>query len=354
VTAYSILRPLLFALDPETAHRLSLQALRTGLLPAPAPPHPMLRQRLFGLDFANPVGLAAGYDKNAEVISGARALGFAFVEVGTVTPRAQAGNVRPRLFRLEGDGAVINRLGFNNDGFEAVHARLLSERPGGVVGVNVGANRESTDRAADYARGIERFADVAGYIAINISSPNTPGLRDLQEQRALADLLARAGEARADARRRVPLLVKLAPDLNDGALGAAIETAVAAGIDGLIVANTTVARNGLRDARANEAGGLSGRPLFRRATTMIAKARRMAGGAVTLIGAGGVDSVETAWQKMAAGADLVQLYTGMVYEGPGLPARIVAGLQQRLDREGIASISEIVGSEADRWAALTA
>jgi dihydroorotate dehydrogenase len=350
MTPYSLLRPFIFALDAETAHGLSIQALRTGLIPSAPTPDPRLKQTLLGLDFASPLGLAAGYDKNAEVVSGAQALGFAFVEVGSVTPRPQAGNPRPRLFRLDGDQAVINRLGFNSDGFAAVHERLMRRGPG-IVGVNVGANRDSPDRAADYAAGVARFADVADYIAINVSSPNTPGLRDLQERHALADLLTRVTTARNAAKRNVPILVKLAPDLDDVALAAAIETAADVGIDGLIVGNTTLARDGVRDARAKESGGLSGRPLFRRSTIMLAKARRLAGDAMTIVGVGGVDSADAAWTKLAAGADLVQLYTGMVYEGPGLPARVVAGLGARLEKEHVASIADVVGCETDRWAA---
>ncbi len=349
---YSLLRPFLFALDIETAHGLSLSALKSGLLPSAGKPDPRLRQSLLGLDFASPLGLAAGYDKNGEVVRPAHALGFAFVEVGSVTPRPQAGNPRPRLFRLEGDRAVINRLGFNNQGFAVVHDRLLQRGPG-ITGVNIGANRDSPDRAADYVAGIARFADVADYLAINVSSPNTPGLRDLQERHALADLLTRAVSARDAAPRRVPVLVKLAPDLDEAALAAAIETALDVGIDGLIVGNTTLARDGLRDAKAGETGGMSGRPLFHRATVMLAKARRLAGDDMVIVGVGGIDSADTAWTKLAAGADLVQLYTGMIFEGPSLPGRILTGLAERLDREGVTSIAEIVGCETDRWAALT-
>lgn len=353
MTLYSLLRPLVFALDPETAHGLSLQGLKTGLVPRASAPDLRLRQNILGLDFASPVGLAAGYDKNGEVIAGALALGFAFVEIGTVTPRPQDGNPRPRVFRLESDRAIVNRLGFNNQGFAAVHARLAARRAGGIVGVNVGANRDSPNRAADYAAGIARFADVASYITINISSPNTPGLRDLQEGDALADLLTRISAARGTAPRRVPVLLKIAPDLDDAALSMIVDRAVSSSaVDGLIVANTTLARTGLRDARAKEAGGLSGRPLFHRSTVVLAKVRRLVGRSLAIIGAGGVDSADAAWVKLAAGADLVQLYTGMVFAGPGLPGEITAGLAARLDREGIASIGDLVGSEADRWAAM--
>jgi dihydroorotate dehydrogenase len=349
VTPYSLLRPLLFALDAETAHSVSIQALKTGLLPAAPAPDGRLRRKILGLDFASPVGLAAGYDKNAEVVDATHALGFAFVEVGTVTPHEQRGNPRPRLFRLDSDRAVINRIGFNNPGFAAVHERLQRHR--GIVGVNIGANRDSGDRNADYASGVRRFAGVADYIAINVSSPNTPGLRDLQERRALADLMAAVTAARGSG-PPVPILVKLAPDLDDRALAAAVETVVEAGVEGLIVANTTLARDGVRHAAAREAGGLSGRPLFRRSTIVLAKARRIAGPKMAIIGVGGIDSPEAAWAKLAAGADLVQLYTGMVFEGPGLPARIAAGLAARLDLAGVSAIGDVVGSETDRWAAM--
>ena len=351
---YSLLRPLIFALDAERAHGLSLQALKTGLvLPSPAP-DPRLRVTALGHRFPSPIGLAAGYDKNAEAIAGTQALGFGFVEVGTVTPRSQAGNNRPRLFRLEGDGAVINRLGFNNQGFDAVHAQLAARRPGGFIGVNVGANRNSADRVQDYVAGVTRFADVADYITLNVSSPNTPGLRALQEDQALADLLARINAARAAARRKPPILLKISPDLEEAALGRVVETALAAGIDGLIVSNTTLSREGLRDGQLKEAGGLSGRPLFHRSTVMLAKVRQLAGPDLVVIGVGGVDSADAAWQKLAAGANLVQLYTGLVFHGPRLPAEIVAGLAARLDRERIAAIADVVGSETDRWAAMTA
>ena len=349
-TAYALLRPLLFGIEPERAHRLTLRALGAGVFPRAARSDPRLARRLLGLDFPNPLGLAAGFDKNAEVPDAALALGFGFAEVGTVTPRPQAGNPRPRVFRLPTDGAVVNRLGFNNEGFDAAERRLKARARNGIIGVNIGANRDSGDRVADYAVGIARFATLADYITINVSSPNTPGLRDLQERSALAELLATASEARRNAPRPVPLLLKLAPDLDDGSLETIAQQAIDHAIDGLIVSNTTIARDGLHDASAKETGGLSGRPLFHRSTAMTARLRKLCGGRLTLIGVGGVDSAEAAWTKMTAGADLVQLYTGIVFEGLGLPARIVAGLADRLDREGVANIGEIVGSETERWA----
>ena len=353
MTLYPLLRPLLFTLDAEIAHGLSLRALKSGLLPASPPPDPRLRQTLLGLDFASPIGLAAGYDKNGEAIAALHGLGFAFVEVGTVTPRPQAGNPRPRLFRLERDRAVINRLGFNNDGFAVVHARLIQRSAGGVVGVNIGANRDSPDAIADYVAGVARFADAADYMVLNISSPNTPGLRDLQKGGALGALLAAVEGARARAKRRPPVLLKLAPDLDDAGLAAAVETALSSHVDGLVIANTTLTRDGVRDPQRSESGGLSGEPLYRRATIMLAKARRLAGKRTKIVGVGGIHSATTAWEKLAAGADLVQLYTGMIHEGPGLAGRIAQGLAARLDREGIASIRDIVGSDTDRRAVMT-
>ncbi len=350
---YRLLRPLLFALDAETAHRLTLRTLAVASRRAAPTSDPRLARRLLGLYFPNLLGLAAGFDKNGEVPDAALGLGFGFVEVGTVTPRPQVGNPRPRVFRLPRDHAVINRLGFNNDGFDVVEGRLRQRHGGGIVGVNIGANRDSIDRAADYAAGVTRFAAIADYLSVNISSPNTPGLRDLQERSALNDLLARVDAARRAAAHHVPILVKIAPDLDDDSIAATIDAVVAAGVEGMIVTNTTVAREGLSETRgAEEEGGLSGRPLFRRSTIALAKARRRAGNRLVLVGVGGIDSAEAAWSKIAAGADLIQLYTGMVYQGPRLPARILAGLAKRLDREGVASIADVVGSETKRWAAL--
>jgi len=356
VSLYRGLRPLVFGLDPELAHRLALRAIASRLAGPPAPPpDPRLARTLMGLGFPNPLGIAAGFDKDGEAIRGLFGLGFGFVEVGTTTPRPQAGNPRPRLFRLTGDHAAINRLGFNNRGHEALAAQLAGRPPGRIVGVNLGANRDSADRIADYEAGVTRFAGLADYLAVNVSSPNTPGLRTLQEREALTELLARLTAARAAATgagtRRVPLLLKIAPDLDDAATAAIAETALAAGIDGIIVSNTTLARDGLADRRhAAEAGGLSGRPIFRRSTVLLAKLRRLVGQRLVLIGVGGVDSVDAAWIKILAGADLVQLYTGLVFEGPGLPRRILTGLAERLDRHGYTSIGEAVGAEVDRWA----
>ncbi|HZP21247.1 MAG TPA: quinone-dependent dihydroorotate dehydrogenase [Bauldia sp.] len=344
---YSLLRPLLFGLDPEHAHRLAIRALASGLLPhRPPPDDTRLGRHLMGLSFLNPVGMAAGFDKNAEAVDGLFALGFGFVEVGTVTPLPQAGNPRPRLFRLPGDRAIINRFGFNSDGHDAVHRRLSARRRTGIVGVNLGANKDSSDRAADYARGVERFADIADYVTINVSSPNTPGLRDLQEAEALKRLLGLVMAAKAGAPREPPILLKIAPDLDDPSLAAVTEAAINAGVDGLIIANTTLSREGLSDPEKREAGGMSGRPLAARAMAMLAKARRLVGREMALVGAGGIDSAGTAWARIAAGADLVQIYSGMIYEGPGLVRTILEGLSERLDRSGLASIAAAVGGEA--------
>jgi dihydroorotate dehydrogenase len=348
--AYALLRPCLFALDAETSHRLAIRALAAGLVPAPPPPDPRLRRSLLGLDFQNPLGIAAGFDKNGEVPAQLLKLGFGFAEIGTVTPLPQPGNPRPRIFRLPADRAVINRLGFNNDGHDAVYRRLSSHPHMGIVGVNVGANKDSPDRIADFVKGVARFAALASYLTVNVSSPNTPGLRDLQEKTALAALLASVLEARAAAARQPPLFLKIAPDLDDASLAAVAETALAAGIDGMILTNTTVARDRLADRRAAEAGGLSGRPLFHRSTVLLAKARRMVGNRMVLVGVGGVDSAETAFAKILAGADLVQLYTGMIYEGPGLPGRILAGLPALMAARGFSSVAAAVGRDAADWA----
>jgi dihydroorotate dehydrogenase len=341
---WPIARPLLFRLDPETAHRLAIKALASGLMPKAPAPDASLGQKLLGLDFRNPIGMAAGFDKNGEVPDALLDLGFGFVEVGTVTPRPQPGNPRPRLFRLPEHEALVNRLGFNSEGHDAVHARLARRTRRGIVGVNVGANKDSPDRIADYALGVTRFADVADYIAVNISSPNTPGLRDLHEAEDLKRLLDAVTTARDKAGHRVPLLVKISPDLDDEALTAVVRIVREAGIEGLIVTNTTIDRSEVpRHRHAGEAGGLSGKPLYQRSNIMLAKVRRLAGRGLVLIGVGGVDSAESALGKITAGADLVQLYTGMIYRGPGLAREIAAGLPHLLRRRGFATVADAVG-----------
>jgi len=344
-------RHLLFALDPETAHGLSIAALKSGVpLCSAARSTGRLATRIAGIDFPNPLGLAAGYDKNAEAPDGLLRLGFGFVEIGTVTPLPQSGNPRPRIFRLPRDGAVINRLGFNNEGHEKALARLRRRRGGGVVGVNIGANKDSADRIADYELGVRRFADVASYLAVNISSPNTPGLRDLQGREMLAELLSRVMAAR-DASARIPVFLKIAPDLDEAGMDDIAAELLDKKVDGLIVSNTTVSRHGIHDdPSATESGGLSGRPLFRRSTAILAKMRRRVGPAMPIVGLGGVDSTETALEKIRAGADLVQLYTGMVYAGPSLPGRIVCGMDRFAMSEGLKNLSEIRDSRLAHWA----
>ncbi|MFC3074825.1 quinone-dependent dihydroorotate dehydrogenase [Shinella pollutisoli] len=346
----------LFLFDPETAHGLSIAALKTGLVPAcPARPDPRLARTVAGLTFPNPLGMAAGYDKNAEVPEPLIRLGFGFAEVGTVTPRPQEGNPKPRIFRLLEDGAVINRLGFNNAGHAAALARLKACRRDALIGVNIGANKDSADRVADYVEGIRTFYDVARYFTANISSPNTPGLRDLQARESLDALLAAVLAARAEQAERtgrhVPVFLKIAPDLTEEGLDDIAAVALAHPLDGLVVSNTTLSREGLTDRRlAGEAGGLSGRPLFEKSTSVLAKMRRRVGGDLPIIGVGGISSAETAAEKIRAGADLVQLYSCMVYAGPGLPGEIVGGLSRLCDREGLASIGDIRGSRTAHWA----
>jgi dihydroorotate dehydrogenase len=351
-------RPLMRALDPEDAHRLTLKALRlVPPLARPAQDAPELTVRAFGLNFPNPVGIAAGFDKNGQAPDALFRLGFGFAEVGTVTPRPQSGNPRPRVFRLEGDQGVINRLGFNNEGASAVLKRLAARsKEGGIVGVNIGANRDSADRAADYAQLVGVFAPVASYFTVNVSSPNTPGLRDLQETRALDDLLARVLEARNRARSRggqVPVLLKIAPDLSLPALDEVVGVARKRGVDGMVVSNTTIARppSLTEHDKARESGGLSGRPLFKLSTRMLAETFVRAESAFPLIGVGGIDSGAAAIAKIKAGASLVQLYSGLVYRGVGLVAEIKADLLAAVKRGNRGSLAAMVGIDA---AAITA
>jgi dihydroorotate dehydrogenase len=350
--------PVMRALDPERAHRLAVAALKVAPLPRPAADDSRLKVHAFGMDFPNPVGLAAGFDKNGEAPGAVLRLGFGFTEIGTVTPRPQAGNPRPRLFRLERDEGVINRLGFNGAGRDAVLARLVARSAGGsgIIGVNIGANKDSADRTADYVSLIEAFAPVAGYFTVNVSSPNTPGLRDLQHARALDDLLARVSAARDRAARgkpKVPLLLKIAPDLALGDLDDVVGIARARRIDGMIVGNTTLMRPAsLRDrARAVEQGGLSGRPLFRLATRMLAETYVRVEDQFPLIGVGGIDSGAAAFAKIKAGASLIQLYTGLIYRGVGLVSAIKADLVNFLRLGRYESLSDAVGLDA---AAVTA
>ncbi len=338
---------LLLALPPEQAHELAIKGLELGLYPrAHQPDDKRLAQTVFGLDFPNPLGMAPGFDKNARVPRELLATGFGFVEVGTLTPRPQSGNRPLRLFRSTWDHAIINRLGFNNEGQEAALDRL-KERPQGIVGVNIGAGRDSEDRIADYVTGIERMATVASYFTVNISSPNTPGLRDLQAPEALDALLKRVQGARASLSKRPPLLVKLAPDLADEDLPEIINV-IADGADGIVVSNTTLSRDGLKHMSfARESGGLSGRPLFARSTRMLARVYRLTEGKLPLIGVGGIDSGETALAKIAAGASLIQLYTGLLFEGLGLIGRIKQALLAGMERAKADSLAPLIGSRAE-------
>jgi dihydroorotate dehydrogenase len=353
-------RPLMRALDPEDAHTLALKALRFLPRTKPAADPPELRVRAFGLNFPNPIGLAAGFDKDAMAPDALLRLGFGFVEIGTVTPRSQAGNPKPRVFRLEADGAVVNRLGFNNGGAAATLARLAARaNEGGIVGVNIGANRDSTDRAEDYVRLIETFAAVASYFTVNVSSPNTPGLRDLQQAAALDELLGRVIDARDRVRLRAgptPVLLKIAPDLTLADLDDVVGVARKHRVDGMIVSNTTISRPGSLRARdkAREAGGLSGRPLFKLSTRMLAETFVRAEGQFPLIGVGGIDSSATAIAKIKAGATLVQLYTGLVYRGIGLVSEMKAGISAAIKRGNRDSLAAMVGVDAaeitaDSW-----
>lgn len=347
---YRVAWPVLRALDPETAHRLSIRALTTGLVPRPssAEDDTVLQVSIWGRTLANPIGLAAGFDKNAEVCDPMLRLGFGFVEAGTVTPRPQAGNPRPRVFRLECDRALINRLGFNNEGLDAVAHRLARRQQRGkrgCVGINIGPNRDSTDPIAACAAMVTTLALLADYLVINISSPNTPGLRDLQQDASLRRLLTAVLNARSAAGTRIPILVKIAPDLDSAGLEAIAEAVSAVGIDGLIATNTTTARpETLTDPHAEESGGLSGAPLFAGSTAVLSTLYRLTGGRIPLIGVGGVCSGADAYAKIRAGATLVQLYTALVYQGPSLVARIKRELAARLRADGFSSVAEAVGS----------
>jgi dihydroorotate dehydrogenase len=342
--AYLLLRPALFRVNAERAHGLALAALRMVPVGQPEPPGGPLEIRLGGLVFPNPLGMAAGFDKDAEVPDALLGLGFGFVEVGSITPRPQAGNPRPRLFRLPEDRAVINRMGFNNGGAAAAAARLAARRArGGIVGINIGANKDSADRVADYVQMTQVMAPLASYLAVNISSPNTPGLRALQDEGALAGLLDAVLEARGEA--GPPVFLKVAPDLEPADIDAIARIALDRRLGALIVSNTTITRPPLRSRHAAEAGGLSGAPLKDLALARLRDFRMATGGALPLVGVGGIGSAEDAWQRIRAGASLVQLYSAMVYAGPGIARRIVRGLEALMRREGFSSLAEAVGSE---------
>lgn len=344
----SLARPLLNRLDPESAHTLTIQALGAlRYLSLPTKDDPRLEIRTLGMKFPNPVGLAAGFDKNAAVIQQMLGFGFGFVEAGTVTPRPQSGNPKPRIFRLTEDRGVINRLGFNNEGIGPAKARLQKvQNNSGIWGINIGANKDATDRVADYVTGLQELAPLAHYVTVNISSPNTPGLRGLQNKSELDGLLKAVLAARRGLPRIPPLLVKIAPDLDDHGCADIAELALAHGIDGLIVSNTTIVRPAsLRSAHRDETGGLSGAPLFTRSTEVLRTMYHLTQGKITLVGVGGISSGEDAYAKIRAGASLVQLYTAMAYEGPGIVGRIKRELLRCLERDGLTSIVDAVGKE---------
>jgi dihydroorotate dehydrogenase len=345
---FRLLRPALFALDPETGHRLALAGLKALPPRAPMPQPGALAITVAGLRFPNPVGVAAGFDKDAEVPDQLLDLGFGFAEVGSITPLPQAGNPRPRLFRLVEDRAVINRMGFNNQGAEIALGRLRSRAArGGIVGVNVGANKDAADRIADYALMTTLMAPFASYLCVNISSPNTPGLRALQDEGALTALLDAVMAARDAAMPAgaPPVFLKVAPDLEPADIDAIARIAIDKGLGALVVSNTTITRPPLRSHHAAETGGLSGKPLKALALQRLRDFRKATGGAIPLVGVGGIASPEDAWERIRAGASLVQLYSALVYEGPGLGARIARGLIPLMQRDGFASIAEAVGSE---------
>jgi dihydroorotate dehydrogenase len=348
---YPLIRPVLRRLPAEAAHRLTLKTLEAGLgrfLVARAAREPdpaILAQRLWGRDVPNPIGLAAGFDKDGRAIEAMRGFGFGFVEIGTVTPRPQSGNPKPRVFRLDEDRAIINRMGFNSGGLDAVASRLSRRRPTGIIGVNLGKNRDSVDAVEDYVEGIRRVAGLADYLVVNVSSPNTPGLRDLQRRENLASLLDTLLWARQQSSNSVPLLVKIAPDLTPEEREDIAAVVLEAGIDGLIVANTTVARPpNLVSRQGREAGGLSGAPLFAPSTTLLSEMYRLTQGRFPLIGVGGVASAADAYEKIRAGASLVQLYTALIFAGPALVTEIKRGLAGLLDAAGFASVAEAVGT----------
>ncbi len=337
--------------DPETAHGLALKALQTGLAPLPGPvTSPRLATTLAGMPLLNPVGLAAGFDKNATALAPLSRAGFGFIEVGAATPRPQPGNPRPRLFRLDEDRAAINRFGFNNEGAEVIAARLGQRQPSPVpVGLNLGANKDSTDRAADFARVLALCGPHVDFATVNVSSPNTERLRDLQGRAALTALLAGVMDTRATLARPIPVFLKIAPDLTPDELAEIAEVALASGLSGIIATNTTLDREGLKSSKAGEKGGLSGAPLFEKSTRTLARLSQLTEGRLPLIGVGGISTPDQAYEKIRAGASAVQFYTAMVYHGITLAARLARGLDTLLARDGHASVSGAVGTNRAAW-----
>ena len=337
----------LHRLDPEKAHGLSLRALNAGLLRLPGPvTTARLRTQVAGLDLLNPIGLAAGYDKNAEAIAPLARAGFGYIEVGAATPKPQPGNPRPRLFRLTEDRAAINRFGFNNEGADAIAARLANRPAGIVTGLNLGANKKSEDRAADFACVLLNCGAHIDFATVNVSSPNTEKLRDLQGAEALKALLKGVLEARKKLPRPIPVFLKIAPDLNDDELSGVADVALSSGIDGIIATNTTLSRDGLHSPHADETGGLSGAPLFERSTHVLARLSQLTDGTLPLIGVGGVGSAEQAYAKIRAGASAVQLYTALVYGGLSLVRDIAEGLDKLLERDGYGSVAEAIATKS--------
>ncbi|PCH47656.1 MAG: dihydroorotate dehydrogenase (quinone) [Hyphomicrobiales bacterium] len=353
----SLALPALFAIDPERAHGLSIAALRAGIHPRTnGDQYSNLKVKLAGLNFPNPIGMAAGYDKNGEVPNALLALGFGHAEIGTVTPKPQKGNPRPRIFRLRRDRAVINRFGFNSDGHQQVKRNLPDKHTRrGIIGVNLGANKTSEDFAADYVTGIHAFGALADYFTVNISSPNTPGLRALQGEDFLPSLLKRVVEARdqvAETQGLIPVFLKISPDLTEVEMDTVSKAVTNSDINALIVSNTTISRSGLQDRQhANETGGLSGRPLYERSTIVLAKMYQRLGKQIPLIGVGGIEDADTAFAKLQAGASLVQFYSAMVYKGPALPGQILAGIARKMAKDDISEPGQITGRAADEWAA---
>ncbi len=342
---FKLLRPVFERTDAERSHLLALEALRWLPVRPTVPDDERLSSMLFNVAFPNPVGLAAGFDKNGTVIDQMLSLGFGFVEVGSTTPLPQEGNPKPRLFRLLEDEAVINRMGFNNNGHDAMYRALMNRSRGGIVGVNLGANRDSADRLADYAKGVEQFAAVADYLTINVSSPNTPGLRGLQSRDELSLLLGAIAKTQESISRRAPILLKLAPDLSLAELTDIAQVCLGR-VDGVIISNTTTGREGLRSSLAGETGGMSGRPLFDLSTMQLARFHVLTRGQIPLIGVGGVCDAASAWIKICAGASLVQLYSALVYAGPGLVAKIVSGLAELVSQNGLENYQAAIGVHA--------
>ena len=344
---FSVIRPFLFNLDPEVAHDLAIKSLKFNPLPRKmfeVEDEQMLNIQLLGQNFPNPIGLAAGFDKSAEVYNSIMKLGFGFVEVGTVTPLKQFGNPKPRVFRLENDGALINRLGFNNDGMELIKSRINSEGKNGILGINIGPNKDTKDQKNDFCLGLKNFINIADYITINISSPNTEGLRNFHDQEKLKELLFLLNKIKKDKKSHIPLFLKISPDISEGDISEIAEVVMKNSISAIVLTNTTNGnRDNLKDKAKNEKGGLSGKPLQHISTNMIKKFYKLLNGKIPIIGVGGVHSGQSAYEKIIAGASLLQLYTGFVYRGPTTAKDIKKELIQILKSEGVKNIKDIIG-----------